>query len=379
MTEPSHAATPPTGANRRPGSLVSRVKSNPALPITVSVVLLFAVLSPLAAPSSISGRALPSLAVFSTVLALAAAGQTFVIQQRGFDLSVSGAISLAGVCVVHFGHSQNGHLTFAIFCVAGFAVGSGIVVGLAVVVLRITPLIATLGMNAVLMAIGQAISEGVATRDVPPALNKFATGSTLGLPNPAWIGLIVVAVAWFAIKATTFGRRFEAAGANPRAAWTAGSGSTVYSFAAYIMASVCYAAAGVLLAGYVNIPSVDSGTSYLFPSVTAVVLGGVAITGGQGSIIASAIGAVFLTQLDTVVVVSGANASLQYIIQAAIIAVGVMLKPVSNSFRSLLTSRRLSRTDSAVLQIPAKPETLPANASHHLSETSPEEGEKWSI
>ena len=89
-----------------------------------------------------------------------------------------------------------------------------------------------------------------------------------------------------------------------------------------------YALAGVLLAGYLGIPSLLVGNSYLLPTIAAVVLGGTSLFGGAGSVAASAVGALFLIQLQQLTLGMGAPAAVQDIIEAAIIAVGMGLRLV---------------------------------------------------
>ncbi len=96
-----------------------------------------------------------------------------------------------------------------------------------------------------------------------------------------------------------------------------------YQIAAYVGATLLYCTAGVLLAGVVTTPSVFQGDTYLLPSVAAVVLGGTSLLGGAGSVVASAMGALFLSQLDQVVLTTGVNSAVRNLIEAAALAAGV--------------------------------------------------------
>jgi ribose transport system permease protein len=99
-----------------------------------------------------------------------------------------------------------------------------------------------------------------------------------------------------------------------------------YKIWTYAFAGATYAFAGVLLAGYLDIPSLLVGNTYLLPTITVVVLGGTSLLGGAGSVGATAIGAIFLTQLQQVTVGMGASTSAQFIIQAVIIILGMALR-----------------------------------------------------
>jgi ribose transport system permease protein len=98
---------------------------------------------------------------------------------------------------------------------------------------------------------------------------------------------------------------------------------------AYVGASLLYCCAGILLAGVISTPSATQGETYLLPSVAAVVLGGTSLLGGIGSPVATAIGALFLSQLDQFVLTTGVSSAVQFLVQAAALAIGIAIYSVS--------------------------------------------------
>jgi ribose transport system permease protein len=130
------------------------------------------------------------------------------------------------------------------------------------------------------------------------------------------------------MRATVLGRRFVAVGVNARAARAASLRVTSYKIATYAIAGAFYSMSGVLLAGYLRVPSLLVGNSYLLPTITVVVLGGTSLLGGAGSAAATAIGAIFLVQLQQVVIGMGAPTSAQFVIQAALILLGMSIRVV---------------------------------------------------
>ena len=110
-----------------------------------------------------------------------------------------------------------------------------------------------------------------------------------------------------AVKLTVGGRRFEAVGANPPAAWTTGLHVMRHRAGAYVWAQVLYWLAGVLLAGIIAQPTAFQGDAYLLPSVAAVVLGGTSLLGGRGFLVATAVAALFLSQLEQFVLALGVD------------------------------------------------------------------------
>ncbi|MCW2954674.1 MAG: transporter permease [Conexibacter sp.] len=295
--------------------------------IWVATIVLF-VISPLIAGGSVSHSAILSMLPFAAILAIAGVGQTLVVQQGGLDLSVPGSIALAAALTTKLPGGDSGKLGTTLLIVALAAIATGLLVGLAVTRLGITPLVATLGVNALLLGTVVQVTGGSIASTAPSSLTSFAQGKTIGIPHTALFALVLVLVVAVLVRKSIWGRRFEAVGANPRASRAAGIDVARYQLGAYIAASLCYAAAGVLLAGFISAPSLFSGDSYLLPTIAAVVLGGTSLAGGRGSVIATAVGALFLQQLEQVVLAMGAANSVELLIQGVIVAAGMGLRNV---------------------------------------------------
>jgi ribose transport system permease protein len=283
-------------------------------------------------PESLSRSALLGMFPFAAILAIAAVGQTLVVQQGGIDLSVPGVVSITVVLVTHYPNGDASRLPAAIAMAYGVAIAAGAVNGLAVSRVGITPIVATLGMNAVLYGGVMEISGGT-PRFTTDALHNFASSTVVGIPSTVLIAAGVTLVVGFLIKRTVAGRQFEAVGANPVAARAAGLEAGRYQMAAYVGAAVLYCTAAILLAGIIIQPSAFQGDAYLLPSVAAVVLGGTSLFGGVGSVVASAGGALFLTQLEQLVFTTGVNAGVQYLIEGGAIAAGVAIHSVRGDMR----------------------------------------------
>ncbi|MCW6511183.1 ABC transporter permease [Lichenifustis flavocetrariae] len=297
------------------------------LMIVPATLLLYAI-SLVVAPGSVAPSSLLTVLCFASILALAALGQTLVIQQGGLDLSVPGVISLAAVLVTKFPAGDNAVLALWIAAALASGLLSGLLCGVAITRFRVTPLVATLAVNALLYGTVLYLTKGTSTEAVPSGLGTFAVGRTIGVPNLAWFALVVVTLAEVVVRATVMGRRFVAVGVSARAARAAALPVTSTKIITYGVAGVAYALAGVLLAGYLGVPSLLVGQTYLLPTITVVVLGGTSLTGGAGSVAATAIGAIFLVQLQQVIIGMGAPTSAQFIIQAAIILLGMALRAV---------------------------------------------------
>ena len=293
--------------------------------IALATVLLFAG-GWLVQPQSLSPAALSGMFPFAAILALVALGQTLVIQQGGIDLSVPGAVSLSGVIVSYYSSSEPGMggsgLAVAIGYTVGAALLAGLVNGLLVSQARVAPIVVTLGMNSVLYGVDVSISGGTPVQ-VPESLSYFVDYKILGVTSLIYIAIGMTVLVAFLVKKTVFGRRFEAVGASARAARAAGVVADRYQIAAYAGASVLYSMAGIFLAGLMQLPSAFQGDSYLMPSIAAVVLGGTSLFGGTGNLAATVIAALFLTQLQQLVLTTGSSVGVQFLFQGGAIIVGV--------------------------------------------------------
>jgi ribose transport system permease protein len=300
----------------------ARLPMRSSLGILCATVLLF-VFGRFIQPQSVSGSAIRGMLPFAAILAIVALGQTLVIQQGGIDLSVPGTVSLSVVIVAHYSNLQSGSkLGLAVLLAFAAAAAAGTVNGIMVSRVGIAPIVATIGMNALLYGVDVQISGGTPT-PVPDRLSAFSNSKVAGVPTTVLIAVAAAVVVGFVVKKTVAGRRFEAVGASPVSARAAGLAPQRYQLSAYVVASCFYAGAGILLAGLVNMPSAFEGDFYLLPSIAAVVLGGTSLFGGVGNITASVIGALFLTQLQQLVLTTGASTGVQYLIEAAAIGIGV--------------------------------------------------------
>lgn len=301
-------------------SLLAEVFSWPGTRAFIAVAALFAV-SPLIAIGSVGPTAIVSMLPFAALTAIVAVGQTLVIQQGGLDLSIPGAVTLGALIVAKFGAEWglSTAIVVAILATSLFGLLSGVVIAY----LGLPPLVVTIASNALMIGAVQAISGGFGSQTVPD-LSSFALSRVWGVPVLVFFAVGIVVVVHIVLKATRLGRRFELVGENSRSAANIGIATRGYTVAAYWLATMLAAAAGVLLAGLLRSPTLTAGNDYLLPSIAAVVLGGTALTGGKGSLVGTALGALFLAQLGQLVQTFTQATAVQNIVQALIIGVGIV-------------------------------------------------------
>jgi ribose transport system permease protein len=318
--------SPATERSRGYPAVVGR-PSRGLVTIVAATALLFLV-SGLAEPDSLSRSSVQGMLPFAAVLAIIALGQTLVIQQGGIDLSVPGVVSLTVVVITHQPNGDNGKLLPAVLLAVAIAAAAGLLNGLLVSRLGMSAIVTSLGTNAVLYACVLGISGG-SPRNTTSLMHDIATGELLGISHSVYFAVALTALAGFGVKRTVAGRRFEAVGDNPTAAAMAALRVKRHQLSAYVWAALLYCAGGILLGGILTAPSAFQGDSQLLPSVAAVVLGGTSLLGGRGSAAASAVAALFLSQLDQLVLTLGVSPAIQNLAQAFALAAGVAVYTVN--------------------------------------------------
>ncbi|WP_422733604.1 ABC transporter permease [Micromonospora sp. WMMD558] len=292
--------------------------------IWVASLALFLV-SPVVAPGSLDYAAVVGMLPFASILAIAAAGQTLVVQQRGLDLSVPGMLAFGAVLASGLPQWYGWPAALAIAAAIVLPGVAGVVNGLAVTRARVMPLVATLGMNAFLLGLTFQLSSGTPA-GAPQGLADFTKAKILGVPSTLLVAAVIFCLAALTVQRSIIGRKLTAVGVSERASAAAGFRVGLYQTAAYGGAGVLYGLAAVLYTGYVTTPPLFFGDSYLLASIAAVVLGGTALTGGRAAVVASGIGALFLTQLGQLLRSMGLPEPTQLIIQACVLLAVVLIR-----------------------------------------------------
>jgi ribose transport system permease protein len=300
-----------------------RLLSRGLVTVIVATAALF-LASYLFASSSLNRGVVLTMLPFAAALAIAALGQTLVVMQGGIDLSVAGGLSLYVVILTKYPAGDNGRLLPAIGIAFLAAIAAGALNGWLIGRMRLNPIVATLGTNALLFGAVLWYSGGIPTTTTA-RLASIGGESWLGIPKPVYFAVVATALVTAVVKLTPAGRRFEGVGANETAARTAGLRVKRHQTSAYMWAQILYCLAAVMHAGIVNQPTAYEGNNYLLPTVAAVVLGGTSLLGGRGNLVATAVAALFLSQLDQFVLALGVTYATRTLVQAVALGVGVAL------------------------------------------------------
>ena len=293
------------------------------------VWLAFAVLAAVAAiiaPEALQHTSWAYVLPYMTILAVAALGQMLVVMQAGIDLSTPGVISLGGNFIVGVSVGSDHKLALGLLACIGLGAAVGLANGILVGVLRLNPLIVTLAVGQIVLAWSLHYSREVTnSSQVPEALTSWAAEKPLGISVIFWTGAAITVAVALLIRYTAAGRRFQAVGANPRAAWMAGLHVRTHVVFAYTAAGILYSFAAILLAGIrINIDPAF-GAAYLLSPIAAVVIAGASLAGGLASATSTWMAALALTFLPQMLLILGLSTSMQYIVYGAAIIVGMMV------------------------------------------------------
>jgi len=313
------------------------------LPVWLATAALM-IVAAFVAPSALGHTSWSYVLPLTSVLAIAALGQMLVVMQGGIDLSTPGVISVCGNLIAGIGAGSDHKLPVAILAALGVGLLIGLTNGVLVGLLRLNPLIVTLAVGQIVLAWSSKYSRDHVTNqpNVPGGLASWARDKPLGISSVFWAGLAITLVVALVLRSTVLGRRFQAVGANPRAAWMGGLHVRTHVVLAYAAAGALYAVAAVLLAA-VNI-SIDPafGSAYLLSPIAAVVIAGASLSGGLASSTSTWVAALALVLLTQMLLILGLSTALQYIVFGAAIIVGML---VSGDRVAALLGRLLRQKD----------------------------------
>jgi ribose transport system permease protein len=293
------------------------------------------------APRSLLPNSILATIPFAAFLAITAAGEALTLISRSIDLSIPAIITLSSTMLLGFSGGSDDAILIGIVAALVFATLVGLINGFLVAVLKLNALIVTLAVAGITAGATLWYRESLPQEArVPPLLADWGSSRYLGLNVSVWVAVLLIAMLTFVLRKTTIGRRFVAVGANPRSAWIAGLSVTGYQITAFGAAGFLYGVTGILLSAFIRNPTLNVGDPYLLAPIAAAVLGGTAISGGIGSLIAVGGAALFLTHLGQMLKMLGLASSLQFIIQGLAIALGMALAEFRlarlKTFRSIL-------------------------------------------
>ncbi|MCB1487268.1 MAG: ABC transporter permease, partial [Bauldia sp.] len=278
-------------------------------------VILVSVLS----PAFLKVENLLNVLTQAAPLGIVVIGQTFVLLVRGLDLSVASVMATSAVLATSFATTDNAMMPVIFAAAIGLGIVVGLANGLLVAKRRVSPFLATLATTIVLQGIRFLYTEGATGSTLPSGFSLIGQGRFLGIPVNLLILIALTIVCGYILHLSPFGRRIYLVGGNPRGANLVGIHTDRVIIACYVICSVIAAVAGLVLVGYVGQVDQWTGRGYELDSIVAAVMGGVAITGGRGSIFGALLGVLILILMFNAVILLGLPIQLQWILKGVIV------------------------------------------------------------
>ncbi len=306
--------------------------------IVLMILLLLILIFSIASSNFFSFGTLTSILRQVSIIGIISVGAAFVILTAGIDLSVGSVAcisSLTAALLLKAGFS----IPIAIIVTLMIAVCYGIFSGCLVSFFKMSPLIATLGMMTALRGAGYLITDGLPVYGFGPGLSPFGRGYLLGIPYPVILMLAVFAIGIFVLSKTPIGRHIYGVGGNEEASRLSGVNVNAVKIFTYAFCSFLSGVAGLVLLSRTNSGQPAAGVGFEMDSITAVVLGGVSLMGGQGRLSLVIIGVLIMGVLSTGMLMCNINDYVQQVVKGMVLIAAVALSYVSLKMRDRIIAQ----------------------------------------
>jgi rhamnose transport system permease protein len=276
-------------------------------------------------PRFLSGQSIRDILLNTTIFAVMAAGQAVVVITRNIDLSVGSVLGISAFTVATMMSERSLPMIVALLIGLGVGAVCGLLNGVLVRYGRVPALVVTLGTLYIFRGITYSWAGGqqVNADELPAHFLNFANDSVLGIPWLVLIALIVVGGVSVMMRNYRVGRELYAMGSSPQAAELAGIRVSRNILGAFLLSGALAGLAGVLFAARFGTVDAAAGTGYELNVVAAVVVGGVAVFGGSGTVWGAGLGALLLTVIGSALAVLDINQFWQQAIVGALIVLAI--------------------------------------------------------
>jgi ribose transport system permease protein len=345
---PPIATAPEPAATRSSlGSLVAALRDGSASERALRLALLVVRLGPAVAllaailamalltPLFLTERNMTNLGLQSAVVIALALGQLLVVLTGGIDISVGSVIGLtSAAAALLYGDGWAGLTIVVAVLLIGCAVGS--VNGILFVKGRLPhPLVATLATLGIVRGVAFLTTDGEILTGQAPLVEELGAGLVGSVPVPTIVVAVLAFLTWVLLRRMKWGRWVYAIGGNPEAAKRSGIPVDRVLISVYLLCGLAAAVAGLIVAGRTGVGDANAGELALFDAVTAVLIGGVAVLGGRGSVSNALVGAMTVAVIQNGLNLLGVTAFWELIAVGTMLILAVEL----NMFRGYLEGR----------------------------------------
>jgi len=253
-----------------------------------------------------------------------ATGMTFVILTGGIDLSIGSLMAVTGVITGSL--LVDGYPTFvAILAGVAASVAFGFFNGVLIAYCNLPPFIATLASTTIGRGFALVYSDGKPYTLTTPEFLAIGKGTSLGVPNPIWLLLVVVILASIILNISKFGRYVYAVGGNENATKLSGVKTRMVKMFAYVITGLLAGVAAVVLAARISSGQPTAGDGYELDAIAAVAIGGTSMSGGIGRLSGTVMGFVIIGLLSNSLTLLNVSSFYQQIVKGFIIIIAVLI------------------------------------------------------
>lgn len=267
-----------------------------------------------------------SIASAVALLTVVALGETLVILSGGLDISVNSMVGLASVTsawtLLHLGNN----LILGLLTAVVVGTLAGLINGLIITVGRVNPVIATLGTLSAFQGIAYLISAGQTIPILNPSYALIGTARVAQIPVTVIIAVVAAVLFFFVLRATDIGRNVYVLGGNPVAARLAGIRTQGYKMGIYAVCGFAAGIGGIILSSRTQNGLALGSSGLELQAITAVVLGGAALTGGKGSIVGTIYGVLLIGILNNGLTVLNVQTFYQQVATGLLLIIAVMIQ-----------------------------------------------------
>ncbi len=313
-------------------ALGRRVLARREATLAVLILIIVLVMSQ-ATPYFLTMANFRAMAIGLAPTAIIAIGMTILLVSGGFDLSVGSVLALCSTAVALMIASG---LPISVSVLGALLIGAaiGLVNGLIVTRLGVNPLVATLGTMSVARGVALVLTEGFSVSNLPAAFGYIGSTNWLGLPVIVWITLVLVVLGDLALRHARYLRQAYYIGGNEKAARLSGIPVDFVRCTAYVLTALLAALAGILLASRLMSGTPTAGAALELQVLAAAVIGGASLRGGEGTVLGSFFGVIFVALINNAMTMLEVSIYWQMIVTGCVLIAAVAIDMLLRRRRS---------------------------------------------
>lgn len=288
-------------------------------------LIVLCVIISIAAPRFLNINNILNVLTQVSVNAILAIGMSFVILTGGIDLSVGSTLALTGAIAAAFAKSGHGGVMIPLLIALVLGGLIGLFNGIFVSKGKIQAFIVTLASMTIFRGATYVYTNGTPISGLSSKFMDIGNKKIIGIPMPVFIIFVVFIIAWYILTQTRYGRYVYALGGNEDSARLSGINTNKVKTLVYVICGITAALAGVIVTSRVGSASPNAGSGFELDAIAAVVLGGTSLSGGEGSITGTLIGAMIIGVLNNGLNLMNVSPYYQSIVKGVVILTAILI------------------------------------------------------